>query len=92
MEKFFEEVKSQLRDLVQAVQVIATQAQQLSKGYLGTATELMDNTDIKSFLKIRDTKLGELKAQLPIYSLDGKDFYFKEEVIAHIKANPKNRK
>ncbi|GAA4175496.1 hypothetical protein [Sphingobacterium ginsenosidimutans] len=92
MEKFFEEVKSQLRDLVQAVQVIAVQAQQLSQSYLGTAAELMDNTDMKSFLKIRDTKLGELKTQLPIYSLDGKDFYFKDEIIAYIKANPKKKK
>ncbi|RKE45348.1 hypothetical protein [Sphingobacterium detergens] len=92
MEKFFEEVKSQLRDLVQAVQVIAVQAQQLSQSYLGTAADLMDNTDMKSFLKIRDTKLGELKTQLPIYSLDGKDFYFKDEIIAYIKANPKKKK
>ncbi|MGE8290288.1 MAG: hypothetical protein ACN6ON_01370 [Sphingobacterium sp.] len=92
MEKFFEEVKSELRALVQAVQVIASQAQQLSQNYGSAAAELMDNTDMKSFLKIRDTKLGELKAHLPTYNLDGKDFYFKNEIMAHIKANPKKRK
>ncbi|MDM1296825.1 hypothetical protein HX021_21280 [Sphingobacterium sp. N143] len=92
MENFFEEVRSELRALVQAVQVIAAEAKRLSQHYLDATSELMDNTDIKTFLKIRDTKLGELKSILPIYNLEGKDFYFKNEVIAYIKASPKKKK
>lgn len=92
MEKFFEELKSELRALVQAVQVIAAEAQHLSQNLVNTATEILDNTDIKALLNIRDTKLGQIKAQLPIYNLDGKDYYFKNEIVAHIKGNPKRHK
>ena len=92
MEKFFEEVRSELRALVQAVQVIATEAQHLCQHLADSAVEILDNTDLKALLHIRDTKLGQIKGQLPIYNLDGKDYYFKNEIAAHIRANPKKQK
>lgn len=92
MENFFEEVRAELRALVQAVQVIAKEARKISQSLVSTTTELLDNTDIKELLNIRDTKLGQIKAQIPSYNLDGKDYYFKDEIIAHIKANPKKYK
>jgi len=92
MEKFFEEVRSELRALVQAVQVIAKEARQVSQNLINTTSELLDNTDIKELLHIRDTKLWQIKPQLPGYNLDGKDYYFKNEIIAYIKANPKKYK
>lgn len=92
MEKFFEEVRSELRALVQAVQVIATETQHLSENLANTAAEILDNTDLKALLHIRDTKLGQIKSKLPIYNLDGKDYYFKNEIIDHIRAHPKKYK
>ncbi|WP_333888771.1 hypothetical protein [Sphingobacterium siyangense] len=92
MEKFFEEVRSELRALVQAVQVIAKEARQVSQNLINSTSELLDNTDIKELLHIRDTKLGQIKHLLPGYNLDGKDYYFKNEIIAYIKANPKKYK
>ncbi|MGE8422586.1 MAG: hypothetical protein ACN6PI_07140, partial [Sphingobacterium siyangense] len=68
------------------------EAQHLSENLANTAAEILDNTDLKALLHIRDTKLGQIKSQLPIYNLDGKDYYFKNEIAAHIRAHPKKYK
>lgn len=50
---------------------------------------ILDNTDLKQILKIRDTKLFELKKAkiFTTYNLKGKDLYFKNEIIESIRKN-----
>lgn len=50
---------------------------------------LLDNTDLKMILKIADTKFFQLKKEkkFPTYRLNGKDYYFENEIKQTIQNN-----